>query len=95
MLRCAATERELLELRRARAAERNGQDSLGRESVIRDLRTGNESDGSSAALAGSRVELRQLAFTPSNCSAFTWSCISAMSGEITTPIPSRSNAGIW
>ena len=28
-------------------------------------------------------------------SASTWSCISAISGEITTPTPGRTSAGIW
>ena len=48
-----------------------------------------------ARSAGSCVELRNAARTPSADSASTWSCISAMSGEMTTPMPSRTSAGIW
>ena len=40
-------------------------------------------------------ELRKAARTPACSSASTWSCISAMSGETTTPTPGRSSAGIW
>ncbi len=40
-------------------------------------------------------ELRNAARTPACVSAATWSCISAMSGDTTTPVPSRSSAGIW
>ena len=29
------------------------------------------------------------------CSASTWSCMSAISGEMTTPTPGRTSAGIW
>ena len=49
-----------------------------------------------AGLAGaSSVELRNAARTPACRSAATWSCISAISGETTMPVPSRSSAGIW
>jgi hypothetical protein len=41
------------------------------------------------------VEFRKAARTPTSASASTWSCISAISGETTTPTPSRSSAGIW
>ena len=41
------------------------------------------------------VELRKAARTPTSASASTWSCIKAISGETTTPTPSRSSAGIW
>ncbi len=40
-------------------------------------------------------ELRNSARTPASRSAATWSCISAMSGDTTTPTPSRTSAGIW
>ena len=40
-----------------------------------------------AAAPASSVELRNAARTPSCCSAATWSCISAISGETTTPVP--------
>ena len=43
----------------------------------------------------SSVELRKAARTPSWRSASTWSCISAISGETTMPVPSRSSAGTW
>ena len=43
----------------------------------------------------SRLEFRNSAATPSSASAATWSCISAMSGETTTPVPGRRIAGIW
>ena len=45
--------------------------------------------------SGSWVELRKPARTPSTFSASTWSCMSAISGEMTTPVPSRTSAGIW
>ena len=48
-----------------------------------------------AASALLSVLLRKAARTPSSDSAATWSCISAISGEITTPTPGRSSAGIW
>jgi hypothetical protein len=43
----------------------------------------------STALASSklRVELRKAASTPASCSAPTWSCISAISGDTTTVTP--------
>ena len=45
------------------------------------------------------VELRKAALTPASCNAPTWSCISAISGEITMVVPSpalwRTMAGIW
>ena len=40
-------------------------------------------------------ELRKAARTPASFSASTWSCMSAMSGETTTPVPARTSAGIW
>ncbi len=40
-------------------------------------------------------ELSAAARTPACVSAATWSCISAISGETTTAVPSRSSAGIW
>jgi len=47
----------------------------------------------------SSVELRKAALTPASCSAPTWSCISAISGDTTiaTPLPARCRAiaGIW
>ena len=43
----------------------------------------------------SSVELRNSARTPASCKAATWSCISAISGEITMPVPGRSSDGIW
>ena len=42
-----------------------------------------------------KLELRNEALTPSCCSASTWSCIRAMSGDITIPTPSRNSAGSW
>ena len=39
------------------------------------------------------MELRNPARTPSALRASTWSCISAMSGEMTTPTPGRTSAG--
>ena len=39
------------------------------------------------------VELRNPARTPSARNASTWSCISAMSGDTTTPVPGRTRAG--
>jgi hypothetical protein len=47
------------------------------------------------ASPASSDELRKAAFTPSWRSAATWSCISAISGETTTAVPSRSSAGNW
>jgi hypothetical protein len=44
---------------------------------------------------GSWVELRKSARMPSWRSACTWSCMSAISGEMTTPVPGRTSAGIW
>ena len=44
---------------------------------------------------GSRLEFRKLARTPSCLRALTWSCIRAISGEITTPQPGRTRAGTW
>jgi hypothetical protein len=41
------------------------------------------------------VEFRKAARTPTSSRASTWSCISAISGETTTPTPSRTSAGIW
>jgi len=41
------------------------------------------------------VEFRKAARTPSSRSASTWSCISAISGDTTTPVPSRSSDGTW
>ena len=41
------------------------------------------------------VELRNAARTPSWVRAATWSCIRAMSGETTMPVPGRSSAGSW
>ena len=46
------------------------------------------------AAPASSVELRKAARTPAWRSASTWSCMSAMSGEITTPVPARASAGI-
>jgi hypothetical protein len=43
----------------------------------------------------SSVELRNVARTPSCFSAATWSCMSAISGETTSAVPSRSSAGSW
>ena len=48
-----------------------------------------------AAFRGVWVELRNAARTPSAASADTWSCISAIRGEITTPVPGRTRAGTW
>jgi hypothetical protein len=42
------------------------------------------------AAALSRLEFRNSAAMPSSFSAATWSCISAISGDTTTPHPSRS-----
>ena len=36
-----------------------------------------------------------VARTPTAASASTWSCMSAMSGEMTTPVPSRTSDGTW
>jgi ATP-dependent DNA helicase RecQ len=44
---------------------------------------------------GFRAEIKKAARTPSCFSAATWSCIRAMSGEITSAVPSRSSAGSW
>ena len=41
------------------------------------------------------VALMAMPRTPTSASASTWSCISAISGDTTTPTPSRSMAGIW
>jgi hypothetical protein len=41
------------------------------------------------------VELRKAARTPTSASASTWSCIRAISGETTTPVPARRRAGTW
>ncbi len=49
----------------------------------------------SAAPAASRLEFRKAARTPSSRIAATWSCISAISGETTTPSPARTMAGTW
>jgi hypothetical protein len=49
----------------------------------------------SSASPALSVELRKAARTPSCSSASTWSCISAISGETTMPVPSRNSAGIW
>ena len=46
-----------------------------------------------AARPASWVELRNPARTPSAVSASTWSCISAMSGEMTTPVPVPDQRG--
>jgi hypothetical protein len=46
-------------------------------------------------LIGISEEFRKAARTPSWRSASTWSCISAISGETTMPVPGRSSAGIW
>ena len=40
-------------------------------------------------------ELMNSAAIPSARSASTWSYISAISGETTTPVPGRTSAGIW
>ncbi len=47
------------------------------------------------ASPGARFECSAAAATPTWRSAATWSSISEMSGETTTPVPSRSSAGIW
>ena len=56
----------------------------GRAGRARRRRTRPRPRGGSSA---SWVELRKPARTPSAASASTWSCISAISGEITTPVP--------
>jgi hypothetical protein len=48
-----------------------------------------------AACRAASEELRKAARTPSCCSASTWSCISAISGDTTMPVPRRSSAGTW
>ncbi len=45
--------------------------------------------------SGFCVEFRKPARTPTLRSASTWSCMSAISGETTTPTPARTRAGIW
>jgi hypothetical protein len=40
-------------------------------------------------------EVRLLARTPLATSASTWSCMSAMSGLTTSPVPGRTRAGTW
>ncbi len=47
------------------------------------------------AWPASSVELRNAARTPAWVSAATWSCMSAISGETTMPVPARAMAGIW
>ena len=47
------------------------------------------------ASPGGSAELSAAARTPAWRSASTWSFISAISGETTTPIPGRSSAGSW
>ena len=53
----------------------------------------------SPASSNDRVEFRNAALTPASCSAPTWSCISAISGEMTSVMPCpacwRAMAGIW
>ena len=57
--------------------------------------------GQQAPLDGAATRLRverrveAAARTPACRSAATWSCISAISGETTMPVPSRSSAGSW
>ncbi len=45
--------------------------------------------------SGDWLELRKSAAIPSSRSAVTWSCISAIRGDTTRPVPSLSMAGIW
>ena len=46
-------------------------------------------------LGGSRVEARYVAAMPRASSARTWSCMSEMSGEMTSVVPPSSVAGSW
>ncbi len=48
----------------------------------------------SRAVRQSCEEFRKAALTPSSSKASTWSCIKAIKGEITTPVPGRTRAGI-
>jgi len=48
-----------------------------------------------AASPQARPELSAAARTPAWRSASTWSFISAISGDTTTPTPGRSSAGSW
>jgi hypothetical protein len=76
------------------------QEALGQQPLRRDVEQ-VELAGQQRALDRARtssavsVELRKAARTPSFRSAPTWSCISAISGETTMPVPGRSSAGIW
>jgi len=47
------------------------------------------------AASGVSVELRKAARTPAWRNAATWSCMSAISGETTMPVPARAMEGIW
>ena len=67
---------------------------LGREVQQVEL-AGQQAALGLAALLQPWVELRNAARTPSADSASTWSCIRAMSGETTTPVPGRTSAGTW
>jgi len=49
----------------------------------------------SARRLGSVLESSFSAATPDCCSAATWSAISAISGEMTSPRPDRTSDGIW
>ena len=42
-----------------------------------------------------KVEFKKAAATPASRSAFTWSSMSAISGETTSATPSSTSAGIW
>ena len=46
-------------------------------------------------VAGSMLESSRSAATPDCCMAATWSVISAISGETTSPKPGRIMLGIW
>ena len=69
--------------------------ALGLPVYARSISPANAARVSRASSPPSSDELRNAARTPSARSASTWSCMSAISGEITTPTPSRTSAGIW
>ena len=41
------------------------------------------------------IDVSDAARIPAASAARIWSCISAIKGEITSPVPSRASAGIW
>ena len=66
---------------------------LGRE--VEQVELALRSGGSTARrFAASCVELRKAARTPTAASASTWSCMRAIRGEMTTPVPAHQRGNL-